>query len=102
MSLAKLSPLMLLCVAFSASHSAEQQTPAPAPATNEQAIDVVARKLCKSEPVVGTRIPKPRKCNTPAELARYRDEARELIQNWNQRPCNAGTTTGEGVASLSC
>ena len=100
MSLAKFSPLVLLCMAFSASHSAEEQ--APAPATNEQAIDVVARKLCKAEPVVGTRIPKPRKCNSPAELARYRDEARELIQNWSRRPCNVGTSTGEGTGTLSC
>jgi hypothetical protein len=38
-----------------------------------------------------------RKCDTPAQLAQYRNHAREMIENHRQRtPCLMGMEVGEG------
>ena len=70
---------------------------ASTPDTSE--INIIAKKLCQAEPIVGTRIPVPRKCNTPAQLRQYQAQARELIESYRQRtPCLMGMESGEGNA----
>ena len=70
------------------------QAPAAAPPTqpsaDQQAIDIVAKKLCRGEPIVGTRIAVKRKCDTPAQLTYYQRQARELIEEYRHRPCMMG------------
>jgi hypothetical protein len=61
-------------------------------------IDVIAKRLCKAEPVIGTRIAIKRKCETPAQLAAYQRQAREIIENFRRRPCMGGAEAGEGQA----
>jgi hypothetical protein len=78
---------------------ASAQAPA-VPATQVSAeaqaqIDIVARKLCKGEPVVGTRLAVRHKCDTPAQLVEYQRQARELIEDYRRRPCMAGAESGE-------
>lgn len=81
---------------------------APAAGTTAQAsadegrINIVAQKLCKGEPVVGTRLAPKRKCDTPAQLERYRAQAREMIEEYKRRPCMAGVGTGENDIAIPC
>lgn len=69
---------------------------------DEKTIDIVAQKLCKAEPIIGTRIPKARKCASPEELARFREEAREIYETFRHRPCVMGTDTDEHARPLTC
>lgn len=85
----------LLCP--SAAALAQPQPPAPVSPAEAQAqaqaqaeIEIVAKKLCKAEPVVGTRLAVKRKCDTPAQLAQYQRQAREMIDDYRRRPCMAG------------
>lgn len=78
---------------------AEPNSPPPTPDQSE--IQIVAQKLCKAEPVIGTRLAPKRKCDTPAQLAAYQRQAREIIESYRQRPCMAGAEGGEGQA-MSC
>ena len=76
---------------------------APAAATEEErAINIVAEKLCRAEPIVGTRIPIRHKCDTPAQLKQYQRQAREIVEEYRRRPCAVGTGTGESDAAMSC
>ena len=69
--------------------------PTPAqPAATADEINIVAKKLCHGEPVVGTRIAFKRKCDTPAQLAQYQRQAREIIEEYRRRPCMAGAESG--------
>src|SRR4051794_33645677 len=71
--------------------------------SDQQAIDIVAKKLCKAEPIVGTRIPTPRKCETPAQLRAYNAQAREMIESYRQRtPCIMGMESGEKSKAMPC
>jgi hypothetical protein len=85
--------------AFIISTTAFAQYPAspPAPTSPEaQAkIDIVAKKLCKDEPVVGTRLAVRHKCDTPAQLVQCQRQAREMIEDFRRRPCMAGAESGE-------
>jgi hypothetical protein len=74
-------------------------TQAPA---DDAAINVVAEKLCRAEPVIGTRIAFKRKCDTPAQLAAFREQAREIIEQYRHRPCAMGVETGENSQVMSC
>ena len=74
-------------------------TKAPA---DERTINIVAEKLCHAEPIIGTRIAVKRKCDTPAQLAEYRQQAREIIEDYKRRPCVAGTGSGESDATMPC
>ena len=78
---------------------AESSSNSPPPTQGE--IQIVAQKLCKAEPVIGTRLAPKRKCDTPAQLAAYERQAREIIESYKQRPCMAGAEGGEGQA-MSC
>jgi hypothetical protein len=69
---------------------------------DEAAINIVAQKLCQGEPVIGTRLAAKRKCDTPAQLAHYREQAREFIEEYKRRPCMAGTGTGPNDTPMSC
>ena len=71
-------------------------------APDEKAINVVAEKLCRAEPIIGTRIPVRHRCDTPAELSQYRAQAREIIDQYRRRPCMAGTGSGENDATMPC
>lgn len=80
--------------------------PATAPATqapvDDRTINIVAQKLCRGEPVVGTRIAYKRKCDTPAQLAHYQAQAREIIEEYKRRPCMAGAGAGPNDVPLPC
>lgn len=65
---------------------------------DEAAIDIVAKRLCQAEPIVGTRIPVPRKCNTPAQLRQFQAQAREMIENYRRRPCMMGAESANNKA----
>ena len=99
---------LAISLSLLATDGALAQAPAAAPATqplaagpptqapvDQQSIDVVAKKLCRGEPVVGTRIAFKRKCDTPAQLAYYQRQAREIIEDYKRRPCMAGAESGE-------
>ena len=85
---------------LSATVSAQQsQPPAEVSPETQAQIDVVAKKLCKAEPVIGTRLAVKRKCDTPAQLRQYQAQAREMIENYRQRtPCLMGMESGDGKA----
>lgn len=81
---------------------------APQPATPvspevQRQIDIVAKRLCKAEPVVGTRLAAKRKCDTPEQLIAWQRQAREVMEQYRQRPCVAGTEAGDHkVVVLQC
>ena len=85
--------------------TATQETsgkPATQASADERSITIVAEKLCRAEPIVGTRIPVRHRCDTPAQLAQYRQQAREIIEEYKRRPCVAGTGSGESDITLPC
>ena len=88
------------------STTASAESPAvPPPTTSPEAqaqIDIVAKRLCKAEPVVGTRLAPKRKCDTPAQLVAYQRQAREMIEEFRRRPCMAGTGAGPNDAPMQC
>src|SRR5215210_2574335 len=92
LALSVASALMISTTAFA-------QSPAPpaAPISPEaQAeIEIVAKKLCKGEPVVGTRLAVRHKCDTPAQLVQYQRQAREMIEDYRRRPCMAGAESAD-------
>lgn len=92
--------LTSLCLIMPA--TAFAQAPAPSPQTQAAAdaasIDIIAKKLCQGEPVVGTRIPIKKKCDTPAQLAQYQAQAREMIENYRRRPCMMGAESANNQA----
>lgn len=97
--------ILLLCVGASAiataavAGSASSTSASAQPVTDAAVIDVIAKKLCKAEPIVGTRIPVARRCETPAQLRQFQAQAREMIENHRQRtPCLMGMEVGEGQA----
>ena len=106
-------PIVVIATAIIASTSALAQSPpnsaAPsqptaspdAAAQQAKEVEVVAKRLCKAEPVVGTRLAKRRRCNTPAELAAFQAQAREFIESWRRRPCMQGAAGGENQ-TLPC
>ena len=67
-------------------------------ASAEQEINIVAQKLCRAEPIIGTRIAVKRKCDTPAQLKYFQQQAREIIEQYRHRPCAMGAEGGEGQA----
>jgi hypothetical protein len=81
--------LSLLLTEGASAHAPAAAPPTQAPA-DQQAIDIVAKRLCRGEPIVGTRIAIKRKCDTPAQLAQYQRQARELIEEYRHRPCMMG------------
>ena len=104
MSRYSITSVAVTALILSATASAEPSTPTRAePSPEEQAqIDIIAKKLCTKEPVVGTRIPVRHRCDTPKELAAYHKQARELYQTYTQRPCMVGVGTGENDHVMSC
>src|SRR5215213_7481710 len=84
--------------AFIISTTASAQSPAaptaPISPEAQAQIDIVAKRLCKGEPVVGTRLAVRRKCDTPAQLVQYQRQAREMIEDYRRRPCMAGAEAG--------
>ena len=101
---------IVMTAAIIASTTVYAQSPSPSPPSTppnaatqvQNEIKIVAQKLCNADPVIGTRIPVKRRCNTPAELAEYQQQAREIIENYMRRPCVAGTEAGERVQQLGC
>ena len=95
---------VLMATAMIISTAAVAQAPSNSPPTappqaaaeDPNEIEIMAKRLCKAEPIIGTRIPRKRKCNTPAELAAYQRQAREIIESYRRRPCIAGVDGGEG------
>ena len=92
--------LSVSLVALGSAAAAQGTTGAASASTPDTAaIDIVAKKLCQAEPIVGTRIPTPRKCNTPAQLKQFQAQAREMIESYRQRtPCLMGMESGDGKA----
>ena len=82
--------------------SGEASGPAVASTTlasaDQQEINIVAQKLCRAEPIIGTRIAVKRKCDTPAQLKYFQQQAREIIEQYRHRPCAMGAEGGEGQA----
>lgn len=99
--MARCAITVLTATAIIISTPAFAQSPPPAPTQDQREIQIVAQKLCKAEPVIGTRLAPKRKCDTPAQLAAYQKQARELIEEYRRRPCMAGAEGGEGQA-MSC
>jgi hypothetical protein len=87
-----------LIISTTASAQSPAMSPVPTPPEVQAQIDIVAKKLCKGEPVIGTRLAAKRKCDTPAQLVHYQRQAREMIENLRRGPCMAGAETGEGQA----
>ena len=76
-------------------------SPAATAPIHQTQIDIVAKNLCAAaEPVVGTRIAVRRRCDTPAELAEYQRQAREVIGTIQHRPCVAGTDGGDKMPAV--
>ena len=94
--------LLTLLLTDAAATRAPSAGPATAAPADEGAINVVAQKLCQGEPIIGTRIAAKRKCDTPAQLERYREQARELIEEYRHRPCMAGTGAGDHDTTMPC
>ena len=90
------APALIISTIASAESAGSPTTPEA-----QAQIDIVAKKLCKGEPVVGTRLAVRHKCETPAQLVEYQRQAREMIENYRRRPCAAGVEAGEGQA-MSC
>lgn len=88
-----LAPFALIA-AVNASAQAPSAPPSSQLPADAGTIDVIAKRLCKAEPIVGTRIPVRRKCDTPAQLAQYQQQARELLESYRRRPCAMGTESG--------
>ena len=105
---APVSLLSNIAVAISLSllltEGAFTQAPAPPPQApaDQGAIDIVAKKLCRGEPIVGTRIAFKHKCDTPAQLAHYQRQAREIIEDYKRRPCMAGAGSGPNDKPMQC
>ena len=97
---------ILAATAIITSAAARAKAPLAATPISPEAqrqIDIVAKRLCKAEPVVGTRLAVKRKCDTPAQLIAYQRQAREMMEQYRQRPCVAGTEAGDHkVAVLQC
>jgi len=85
-----------------ASAAAPSVTSTTKPPPDEAEITIVAQKLCRAEPVIGTRIAIKRKCDTPAQLAQFRQQAREIIEEYKRRPCMAGVGIGENDTPMPC
>jgi len=79
-----------------------QTSAASTVSADDPRIDIVAKRLCHAEPVIGTRIAVKRKCDTPAQLTQFRQQAREIIEDYKRRPCMAGTGGGENDSVLPC
>jgi len=79
---------------FLADGGAAQTPSVAATPSDDEAIEIVAKRLCRGEPVVGTRIAFKRKCDTPAQLAQYQRQAREIIEEYRRRPCMMGAESG--------
>jgi hypothetical protein len=94
-----ITALTATAIIISTTAYAESSSKSPPPTQGE--IQIVAQKLCKAEPVIGTRLAPKRKCDTPAQLAAYQRQAREIIESYRQRPCMVGAEGGEGQA-MSC
>ena len=96
---AVLGVTVLLLSATASAQKSQSQPPAADSPQRQAEIEVVAKKLCKAEPVIGTRLAVKRKCDTPAQLRQYQAQAREMIENHRQRtPCLMGMEVGEGQA----
>jgi hypothetical protein len=102
MTMSHCSLTVLAATALISSTTAYAKSPSGPPAATspeaETEINVIAKKLCKADPVIGTRIVVKRKCDTPAQLAAYQRQAREMIENYRRRPCMAGAESGNNQA----
>jgi hypothetical protein len=87
---------------FLADGGAAQTPSVAATPSDDQAIEIVAKRLCRGEPVVGTRIAFKRKCDAPAQLRQFRQQARELIEEYRHRPCMMGTGAGPNDQPMQC
>ena len=77
--------LSLLLTEGASAHAPAAAPPTQAPA-DQQAIDIVAKRLCRGEPIVGTRIAIKRKCDTPQTAACQMSEVLgRCIQELQQR-----------------
>jgi hypothetical protein len=101
----KLAVALPAVLALASPVSGEASGPAAASATpasaDQQEINIVAQKLCRAEPIIGTRIAVKRKCDTPAQLKYFQQQAREIIEQYRHRPCAMGAESGEGQA-MAC
>jgi len=101
-SLSNVIATVSLGLILGASAGAPAVTSPTQPPANEAEITVVAQKLCRAEPVIGTRIAVKRKCDTPAQLVQFREQAREIIEEYKRRPCMAGVGVGPNDTPMSC
>ena len=101
----KLAVALPAVLALASPVSGEASGTAAASATvasaDQREIEIVAQKLCRTEPVIGTRIAVKRKCDTPAQLKHFQQQAREIIEQYRHRPCAMGAEGGEGQA-MAC
>jgi len=102
MARSAITVLTATAIIISTTAYAESSSNSPPPAPDQSEIQIVAQKLCRAEPVIGTRLAPKRKCDTPAQLAAYQRQARELIEEYRRRPCMAGTGAGESDQAMSC
>lgn len=58
--------------------------------------DAKAKKVCKSEPVVGSRFAK-KVCHTPAEWQAIQQTHRVATEQYQQAPCRAGAASTGGA-----
>ena len=103
--MSRCSIAVLAAAAIITSTTAAAKSPAPATPVSpevQQQIDIVAKRLCKAEPVVGTRLAVKRKCDTPAQLVAYQRQAREIMEEYRQRPCMMGTGAGPNDTPMQC
>jgi hypothetical protein len=103
-SVLNIAATVSLSLLLAAGASAEAPSAASTNQTPEdqEAINIVAKRLCRGEPVVGTRIAFKRKCDTPAQLAQYQRQAREIIEEYRHRPCMMGTGAGPNDVPMQC
>lgn len=98
-----ITAIMASTTTYAQSPSASSSPAAPKVASQTPSeVEIVARKLCEADPVIGTRIAVKRRCNTPAELAEYQRQAREWIENYRRMPCVGGTTGGDTAQAVKC
>lgn len=96
-----ITAIMASTTAYAQSPSASSP-PAASKVASQSEVEIVARKLCEADPVIGTRIAVKRRCSTPAELAEYQRQAREWIENYRRMPCVGGTTGGDNAQAVKC
>ena len=65
--------------------------------TAASTIEVKAKKVCKTEPVIGSRVGGKRVCRTPAEWAAIQLQDRQTVEGYQHQACRNGATSTGGA-----